>query len=54
MVDSVFPDLIEVGLDVFNPFQPEVMDVYEMKRRYGAQHLFFFMYQLLVDNINVD
>ena len=34
-VDAVFPDLIECGLNVFNPFQPEVMDVFEMKRRYG-------------------
>jgi len=34
-VDELFPDLIEAGLDVFNPFQPEVMDVYEVKRLYG-------------------
>ena len=26
-VDEIFPDLIECGVDVFNPFQPEVMDV---------------------------
>ncbi|MCP4309753.1 MAG: uroporphyrinogen-III decarboxylase-like protein [Bacteroidetes bacterium] len=26
-VDELFPDLIEAGLDCFNPFQPEVMDV---------------------------
>jgi uroporphyrinogen decarboxylase len=31
-VQEVFPQLIEIGLDCFNPFQPEVMDVYEMKR----------------------
>jgi uroporphyrinogen decarboxylase len=40
-VDSIFEDLIECGLDVFNPFQPEVMDVYEIKRRYGDQLSFF-------------
>lgn len=40
-VDSVFPDLIDAGLDVFNPFQPEVMDVFDMKRIYG-DHLSFF------------
>ena len=40
-VDELFPDLIESGLDVFNPFQPEVMDVYEMKKRYGEQLSFF-------------
>jgi uroporphyrinogen decarboxylase len=40
-VDAIFPDLIECGLDAFNPFQPEVMDVYAMKRTYG-NHLVFF------------
>jgi len=34
-VDEVFPDLIECGLNVFNPFQPEVIDVYEIKKKYG-------------------
>jgi len=34
-ISAVFEDLVEIGLDVYNPFQPEVMDVYEMKRRYG-------------------
>jgi uroporphyrinogen decarboxylase len=34
-VEEIFPDLIEIGLDVFNPFQPEVMDVYAMKQAYG-------------------
>jgi uroporphyrinogen decarboxylase len=37
----LFPDLIECGLDVFNPFQPEVMDVGEMKRRFGDRLTFF-------------
>ncbi|MCX7041072.1 MAG: hypothetical protein NT005_18315, partial [Spirochaetes bacterium] len=40
-VDELFPDLIEVGVDVFNPFQPEVMDVEEVKRRYGGELTFF-------------
>jgi uroporphyrinogen decarboxylase len=40
-VDGVFPDLIEVGLDIFNPFQPEVMDVFEMKRIYGSRLSFY-------------
>ncbi len=31
-MDGIFPDLIECGVDVFNPFQPEVMDVFEIKR----------------------
>jgi len=40
-VDALFPDLIALGLDVFNPFQPEVMDVYDMKARYGDRLSFF-------------
>lgn len=39
-VDTLFPDLIECGLDVFNPFQPEVIDVFEAKRRYGGRLCF--------------
>lgn len=37
----LFPDLIEMGLDIFNTFQPEVMDVDLAKREYG-QHLTFY------------
>jgi len=40
-VDEIFPDLIECGVDVFNPFQPEVMDVQDIKRRYGRDITFF-------------
>ena len=40
-VKLVFPDLIECGLDCFNPFQPEVMDVCEMKRQFGDRLSFF-------------
>jgi len=40
-VDEIFPDLIECGLDVFNPFQPEVMDVFEMKKKYGSSLSFY-------------
>lgn len=40
-VDEIFPDLIDIGVDVFNPFQPEVMDVYEMKRLYGSRLSFW-------------
>ncbi|MCM8816773.1 MAG: uroporphyrinogen decarboxylase [Candidatus Omnitrophica bacterium] len=40
-VDELFPSLIEAGLDVFNPFQPEVMDVFEMKKRFGSQLSFY-------------
>jgi uroporphyrinogen decarboxylase len=40
-VEELFPDMIECGVDVFNPFQPEVMDVYEVKRRHGSRISFF-------------
>jgi uroporphyrinogen decarboxylase len=38
---EILPDLIEIGVDCFNPFQPEVMDVYQVKREYGARLAFF-------------
>ena len=40
-VQEVFPTLIELGLDCFNPFQPEVMDPYEMKRQFGDRLAFW-------------
>jgi uroporphyrinogen decarboxylase len=40
-VQELFPDLIEVGLDVFNPFQADVMDPYEIKRQYGRALSFY-------------
>jgi uroporphyrinogen decarboxylase len=40
-VQSLFPELIELGLDVFNPFQPEVMDPYEIKKQFGSQLCFY-------------
>lgn len=40
-VQELFPELIELGLDVFNPFQPDVMDPLEMKWRYGERLTFF-------------
>jgi uroporphyrinogen decarboxylase len=40
-VQELFPELIEAGLDVFNPFQPDVMDPYEMKRLYGDRLAFY-------------
>ena len=39
-VSAIFEDLIEIRLDVYNPFQPEIMDVYEMKRKYGGRLCF--------------
>ena len=40
-VDEVFPDLIACGLDVFNPFQPEVIDVFAAKAQFGDRLSFF-------------
>jgi uroporphyrinogen decarboxylase len=40
-VQELFPELIELGLDIFNPFQPEVMDPYEIKKQFGNQLTFF-------------
>ena len=40
-VEELFPDLIDGGVDVFNPFQPEVMDVESVKARYGSRITFF-------------
>jgi uroporphyrinogen decarboxylase len=35
-VQQLFEDLVEIGLNLFNPFQPEVMDVFaELPRRRG-------------------
>jgi uroporphyrinogen decarboxylase len=39
-VQELFPELIEAGLDVFNPFQPEVMDPYQIKRQFGSRLTF--------------
>jgi uroporphyrinogen decarboxylase len=40
-VQELFPELIELGLNIFNPFQPEVMDPIEMKRQFGDRLTFF-------------
>ncbi len=39
-VDELFDDLIEAGLNCFNPFQPEVMDVYSLLPRYRGRLAF--------------
>lgn len=40
-VDEIFPELIDAGLDVFNPLQPEVIDVIDAKQRYGDRLCFY-------------
>jgi uroporphyrinogen decarboxylase len=39
-VDELFDDLIAAGLNCFNPFQPEVMNVYELLPRYRGRLAF--------------
>ena len=39
-VDELFDDLIEIGLNCFNPFQPEVMDVFDLMKRYKGRLAF--------------
>ena len=39
-VDELFDDLIALGLNCFNPFQPEVMDVAELLNRYRGRLAF--------------
>jgi uroporphyrinogen decarboxylase len=39
-VDELFEDLITAGLHCFNPFQPEVMDVYSLLPRYRGRLAF--------------
>jgi uroporphyrinogen decarboxylase len=40
-VQEMFPDLIELGLDCFNPFQPEVMDVHALHAQYKGKLSFW-------------
>lgn len=40
-IEPIIPDLIEIGLDVLNPVQPECMEPGRIKREYG-NHLSFW------------
>lgn len=40
-VDELFDDLVGIGLDCFNPFQPEVMDVDALLRQYRGRLAFY-------------
>lgn len=39
-VDELFDDLVEIGLNCFNPFQPEVMDVATLVKQYRGRLAF--------------
>jgi len=38
---EIFPDLIEIGLDCYQTFQPEIYDIAEMKKLYGKNISFW-------------
>ena len=40
-IRRIFPDLAEMGVDALNPIQPECMDVYELKEKYGDRIAFW-------------
>lgn len=39
-VQTILDDLVEIGLNIFNPFQPEVMDVFDVMARYHGRLAF--------------
>ena len=39
-VDPVIPDLIQIGVDILQPIQPEAMDIMSLKRHYGKRICF--------------
>jgi uroporphyrinogen decarboxylase len=40
-VDELIPDMIECGVDVFDPFQPEVMDIFALREQYRNKLAFW-------------
>jgi len=40
-INEVFPDLIEIGLDIYNTFQPEIYDIRKVKKEFGADLTFY-------------
>lgn len=40
-IHEVFGDLIDMGLDIYNTFQPEIYDVQAIKREYGKDLSFY-------------
>jgi uroporphyrinogen decarboxylase len=41
MINPIIPDLIEIGLDILNPVQPECVDPAALKREYGDRLAFW-------------
>jgi uroporphyrinogen decarboxylase len=40
-LQAIIPELIEIGVDILNPVQPECMDPVEIKKQYGEQLSFW-------------
>ena len=40
-ITAILDDLLEVGVDVFNPFQPEVMDIEAVMKKYAGKLAFY-------------
>jgi uroporphyrinogen decarboxylase len=40
-IEEIIPDLIEIGLDVLHPIQPETMDVYKICEKFGGDIAFW-------------
>jgi uroporphyrinogen decarboxylase len=39
-IREIIPDLVEIGLDILNPVQPDVMNIYDIKREFGKDLTF--------------
>jgi len=40
-ISALLDDLIEIGLNVFNPFQPEVMDIEKLMEKYSGRLAYY-------------
>jgi uroporphyrinogen decarboxylase len=40
-IETIIPDLIEIGVDILNPVQPECMDPVEIKKKFGDKLAFW-------------
>ena len=40
-ISEIFNDLVELKLDIYNTFQPEIYDIEEMKSKYGSDVTFY-------------
>jgi len=41
MIEPIIPELIEIGVDILNPVQPECMDVKKLKQQFGDRIAFW-------------